>query len=351
MNEAGVYMPFNFSKVQKITNLIQKENKPMTELNNQITFDDKNLFASMTTTARTDSKDCWEGLEHWNTNLLADEDELVIVKKFIEFLGDKVTDTSKLFRLNVQNDLTVENVYGPALFKQETEGSDPELIILFGENIIPVEIVGNALKAGQLKGRLIEKNNSDNSKSKGYVLFEDADNEYEFTLPIRTEKKETKYMELKNSLRNPKEFLSLVAKVPKGGGKYSALTSLGECEIAIRHIEKTDTDYGVKFVLELDHDLVCWGNQNLNQLLSKSWSKINNLIDSGKPITLKISDIKKMHASDKLYCSAKILQQAPHPDQEYLIKQAEANNKAEVIDAIPFDMPVKINEPLTVEDF
>lgn len=304
---------------------------------NQVLFD-KDFLPSIKSIRIKSIQDSWIGLEHWETSLDAEDSELEAINKFIECLGkDAIQDDSKLIKLVIDaRTLTVKDFYGPALFKREHPDSDDpdELIILFGENQIPVSMSNGDFIAGELKGSLSEREIND--KQYPCIQFISSDDSWEFTLPLKTIEKECSKAELRPLIKRSDEFLAKIMNIPKERGNFLKLPELGECEILVKGIESAHTQYGTRYYLELDHKIYTQSNKGLTAYLAKSHKKINVLLEQGKPITLKVWDIAETQAGNP-YCQAMIYVDSPRPELEwgYLQSQALSPDESGAIPAQP----------------
>ena len=324
-------MPIDFSKIKTTTNAIEKV-KPMTDDKyNVIRFDD--LLTSIEGYEPTAPSDCWIGLDYWDKdtrNFLATDEELTAIQKFIEFVGaENVPHTDRLFRLAINKDLMIDRFYEPAIFANADKTG---LILLVGDNTIPVAVNGRTFTVGKLSGTLTDY--SDKSKVLPMIEFiadTEADAEgWEFKVPLRVKGEKgadgktiipTKE-QLIPKLKKLPEFVAMVLPVPSGGSMFVPVTALGECEILIKNISETASQFGTRFTLEIDHDLTVISNTSLEKILSKSHLKINQMIQAGESMTLKVWDIQTNNKGN-LFAQAKIFNRTPNPDLEYLAVQSQ----------------------------
>lgn len=291
---------------------------------NQVIFD-KDFLPSILSAEVSSIQDCWIGLSHWENSLDADDSEQEAIKKFIECLGkENIKNDSKLIKMVINaRTLTVSDFYGPALFKREhPDSKNPdELIILFGDNPIPVNMINGDFIAGALKGSLAEREIND--KKYPCIQFLSADESWEFTLPLRTIDKECSRAELRPLIKRSEEFLAKIMSIPKDRGNFLKLPELGECEILVKKLEAHDSQYGMRFYLELDHKLYTQSNKGLTSYLAKTHKKINTLLGQGKAITLKTWDIAETQAGNP-YCNAMIYVRGPKAELEWSYLQSKA---------------------------
>lgn len=319
---------------------------------NVIRFDD--LLTSIEGYEPTAPSDCWIGLEYWNPdtrNFLATDEELTAIQKFIQFIGaENVPHTDRLFRLAINKDLMIDRFYEPAIFANADKTG---LILFFGDNTIPVAVNGRTFTIGKLSGTLTDY--SDKSKVLPMIEFvaeTEADAEgWEFKVPLRVKGEKgadgktlipTKE-QLIPKLKKFSEFVAMVMPVPSGGSLFVPVTALGECEILIKSISETASQFGTRYTLELDHDLTVISNSPLERILPKSYLKINQMIQAGEPMTLKVWAIET-NTKGNLFGQAKIFNRTPNPDLEYLVVQSQRQLTETAEPSPPSPVPFVSNE-------
>lgn len=204
----------------------------------------------------------------------------------------------------------VEKIYGPVIQTAE----DGSLIIRSGGNIFPLKQDGRNFIAGELEGELegyelkIKAGTADERTISipRIDFIHKADSSIIYSIRVLT--KEGVDGEVLKQLARSKKDISSYLTVSKSGSGSSVdafkITEIPEGEYQVQAIDiTTGGDYGNSYLIIIG-DKGVWANKSLKTQLDKYYEAFDSYLKAGKPLTLRVANIRDLPTGYKTCDSA-----------------------------------------------